>query len=594
MKDLSGVSVFGDPVNHSWIWQAVWDSTEKDAGGNYLFANGTYQVGFRGEYLYKDEFGKSVTYNTNASFLTINLNNEYCDWQCTPWSTCTNGTQTRTCPLPNASCLPKTEKPPESQSCTIPLEPVQEPISNVNTNTSVNANTNTILVVPLVAPTITSPKPKEEIRDSQPTITGTSTAGLPVLIYLNSTLLGKVTAAADGTFRYTVARALTPGTYSAQVQARDTAGPVSERRDFTILKPTGKIVSPQNGTTIRGENAFLRAEVQGGVRSFDFYFTGKPEILIGSGRYNSTSKLWELTIPDTKNYRNGEYYLFGRFQDLSATVWMTTTPYVKVKIDNPIATTAPTTNANVSTAPTAETLVTVPSEPVVDTDGDGLTDAEEALYKTDPNNPDSDGDGFSDGEEVKNGFSPLGPGKLGEETPAPTSRQLASVPSITYEEPKTAGTSKPDVLKVEKFTNLAAPTGENRIVMSGKGPPNSFVTIFIYSSPIVVVTRTDASGNFTYTLEKPLDEGRHEVYVTVTDDTGKVLEKSEPAVFFVKTARAVNETEFFRGDVNVEPASERLTRRYLLVSGLVVLLVVVIFIASRVIHVGLPPKRKSA
>lgn len=36
-----------------------------------------------------------------------------------------------------------------------------------------------------------------------------------------------------------------------------------------------------------------------------------------------------------------------------------------------------------------------------DTDGDGLQDWEEALWKTDPKNPDSDGDGILDGEELK-------------------------------------------------------------------------------------------------------------------------------------------------------------------------------------------------
>lgn len=47
-----------------------------------------------------------------------------------------------------------------------------------------------------------------------------------------------------------------------------------------------------------------------------------------------------------------------------------------------------------------------------DTDADGLTDADEKKYGSDPKKSDTDGDGFSDSAEVKNGYNPAGPGKL--------------------------------------------------------------------------------------------------------------------------------------------------------------------------------------
>jgi uncharacterized protein (TIGR03382 family) len=51
----------------------------------------------------------------------------------------------------------------------------------------------------------------------------------------------------------------------------------------------------------------------------------------------------------------------------------------------------------------------VPTGPV-DTDGDGLTDDEEAVLGTDPNDPDTDDDGLNDGEEVQtHGTDPLDP-----------------------------------------------------------------------------------------------------------------------------------------------------------------------------------------
>lgn len=47
-----------------------------------------------------------------------------------------------------------------------------------------------------------------------------------------------------------------------------------------------------------------------------------------------------------------------------------------------------------------------------DSDSDGLTDAQEETYATDPDNPDSDEDGYSDGDEVSAGYNPLGSGRL--------------------------------------------------------------------------------------------------------------------------------------------------------------------------------------
>lgn len=48
-----------------------------------------------------------------------------------------------------------------------------------------------------------------------------------------------------------------------------------------------------------------------------------------------------------------------------------------------------------------------------DTDGDGLGDREEVeVYGTDPRNPDTDGDGFLDGQEVSSGYNPNGDGRL--------------------------------------------------------------------------------------------------------------------------------------------------------------------------------------
>lgn len=59
--------------------------------------------------------------------------------------------------------------------------------------------------------------------------------------------------------------------------------------------------------------------------------------------------------------------------------------------------------------PVEETTVTPMPTPVeeIDSDRDGLFDAEEAALGTNPNLADTDGDGYSDKEEVETGHDPL-------------------------------------------------------------------------------------------------------------------------------------------------------------------------------------------
>lgn len=85
---------------------------------------------------------------------------------------------------------------------------------------------------------------------------------------------------------------------------------------------------------------------------------------------------------------------------------------------------------------------------LIDTDGDGLKDWEEVLWKTDPNNPDTDEDGMNDNEEILNQRDPLvkGEGDL--------NNKITQINSFS-ENTKTT-LNQTDILAREIFTGYVA------------------------------------------------------------------------------------------------------------------------------------------
>lgn len=163
-----------------------------------------------------------------------------------------------------------------------------------------------------------------------------------------------------------------------------------------------------------------------------------------------------------------------------------------------------------------------------DSDGDGIPDVEELKIGTDPFNPDSDGDGYLDGVEVKLGYDPL---------------KASETDKVVYEQPVKSKAPITDTYKITKVSLVTTPTSSNvnqskYLKVEGKGLPLSFVTIYLYSSPLVLVTKTDAEGNFSYVVQRPLTEGYHRVYVAVTNNQGNIVERSS-AFQFLKTPTAI-------------------------------------------------------
>ncbi len=216
-----------------------------------------------------------------------------------------------------------------------------------------------------------------------------------------------------------------------------------------------------------------------------------------------------------------------------------------------------------------------------DSDKDGISDYDEInLYKTNPFVADSDGDSFIDGVEVKGGYDP-------------NSSDAEAL--MVYESPKESGVTRDDLLFVDSITALtrddahvseAGQVAEpQKALISGKALPNSFVTVYIYSTPIIVTVRTDAEGNWSYIFDKELEDGNHEIYVGITDNAGRMVAKSSP-LSFVKKAEAFTKVDSAAAAVEaheIEPDLVSHNIVFLLGSVLVVMLGLILIIIG--IHV---------
>jgi hypothetical protein len=169
------------------------------------------------------------------------------------------------------------------------------------------------------------------------------------------------------------------------------------------------------------------------------------------------------------------------------------------------------------------------------------------MYHTDPEDEDTDDDGFVDGEEI---FARTNPNGDSDDLHLRTVEGDGSAPDeeVQLENPLISGTTDSTLLAVASVSALAVGTDDEgnatvkTLRLAGVSPPNSFVTLFVYSDPIVVTVKADATGAWTYTLDRELPDGTHHVISAITDGGGRILAKSVPLPF-VKQAAAVTAGE---------------------------------------------------
>ncbi|MCB0345156.1 MAG: SBBP repeat-containing protein [Bdellovibrionales bacterium] len=237
------------------------------------------------------------------------------------------------------------------------------------------------------APVINSPLNGSHVADTTPTISGTSDADVSIEVFDGAQSLGTTTASGSGSWTFVPAQALSEALHTLTAKASD-----------------GQQTSPSSSAVVVTVDVTAPAAPVVTAPLHQEIFSDTQPLFAGTAEALSNVTI----VVDSADAGNVAADAAGNWSMQSQAVLA----------EGPHTVSARATDLAGNTGPNAVTVnFTIDSEAgsqseggSEDSDGDGLTDAQEILLGTDPNNPDSDGDGVEDGQEVTDGSDPLDSG----------------------------------------------------------------------------------------------------------------------------------------------------------------------------------------
>lgn len=145
---------------------------------------------------------------------------------------------------------------------------------------------------------------------------------------------------------------------------------------------------------------------------------------------------------------------------------------------------------------------------------------------------------------------------------APIAAEKATIVALAKNSKTKIVTAKERVAEESVETKIPA------IIFEGSAEANKSVYLYIFSDPKVLLAKTDENGQWSYTLEDPLDPGQHEVYVAVENLDSNFV-RSDP--FFIEVAQAApSDVNPNGGSLNLESNLQSQQRLFIALAALLI------------------------
>jgi len=327
-------------------------------------------------------------------------------------------------------------------------------------------------------------------------------------------------------------------------------------------QPTPYIYQPTNGSSLAGNIAIEIYICPTVVKEMDVYAIPSSGHSIFIGVASQTQGTFFERWWDTTTVTNGTYKLSVKAQIGSGTL-ITISPDVLVNVANSATTTTPSSNTPTpkgkSPTPTPLSTPTSSSTPL-----SGTVINEEGVSTQTQNNV------FAEAPKTEIPVATPEPVVTISSDNLMTGSQVISTVNFSLDSDKS--------LHLAKIEGRLSSGKTKFLLFTGKNYPNANVTLTIKSQPLVMTAKADSSGNWTYTLEKPLEPGEHQTYVQVNFD-GQV-QQSGPYPFNIARAQASSDNPTGSSLDLVDPQKQAIFNYLYAVGGLlgVAVLALIIFV----------------